>query len=196
MGLYEYLILIIRSLLWPPKGIILFEEQVLQWGYATLKVYLQFHMPNIICVIAIYMIAMFVLFERMPNITHTAHHLVRHIISFIFRLLFVVFFSWGMLIFGAVAGRLRGEEVERDSRAVQNVNINVYRSRWITITQSFTRLSWHFRLGRWLFRVAYLLLGHIEFIRRNPTVHRFFARGIALFVCVYGAWEIPYLLTH
>lgn len=194
----EYLLVIIRSLIWPPKGIILFEEQVLQWCYATLKVYLlMVGIPRIMIAFAVYAIVMFVVFERSPHhMGHAVHHGVRHVIGFIFRLLFVILFGWVMLIYGAVGGGLRGEGPENDPRATQNVNINIFRSRLISVTQSFTRLSWHFRIGRWLFRAAYGLLGHIGIIADRPRLHRYIARGIALFIIVYKAWEIPYLLTH
>lgn len=197
MGTIEYLELIIRNLLWPPKGIILFEEQIFQWCYATLKMYLLLvGIPRLMIVFAIYAVVMYVLFERGPRIGHTAHHWIRRVIGFVFRLVFVIIFGWVMLIYGAVAGGLRSERPENDPHATQNVTIRLRRTRFITVTQSFTRLSWHFRFGRFLFRTAYGLLSHIRMIETRPRLHRYLARGIALFVIVYKAWEIPYLLTH
>lgn len=195
----EYLLVIIRSLLWPPKGIILFEEQVFQWCYATLKVYLiTSGIPQIMIAFAVYAIIMFVVFERGPR--HHMHHAVhrggRHIIGFIFRLLFVILFGWIMLIYGALWGGLRGEGNENDPRATQNITIRRHYGRFIDVTQSFTRLSWHFRFGRWLFRIFYNIIGHIGFIAARPRLHRIIARSIAFAIIIYKAWEIPYLLTH
>lgn len=198
-NLLEYLLVIIRSLLWPPKGIILFEEQVVQWCYATLKVYLLTSgMPQILIAFAVYAIIMFVVFERGPHhhMGHVAHRGIRHIVSFIFRLLFVILFSWIMLIYGALCGGLRGEGNENDPRAMQKVTIHRHWGRIIDITQSFTRISWHFRFGRWLFRTFYCIMSHINCIASRPRLHRALARSLALFVIIYKAWEIPYLLTH
>lgn len=194
-----YLLMIIRSLLWPPKGVILFEEQFFQWCYATLKVYLLAQgIPQIMIAFAIYAIIMFAVFEAGPrhHTRHAFHRGIRGVFGFIFRLLFVFLFSWIMLIYGALAGGLRGEGPEADPRAIQNITVRRHWSRFIDVTQSFTRLSWHFRFGRWLFRTFYFLISHIGFIASRPRLHRFLARGIALFVIVYKAWDIPYLLTH
>lgn len=196
---WEYLLVIIRSLLWPPKGVILFEEQVFQWCYATLKMYLiNGGIPQIMIAFAIYAVIMFVVFEQGPR--HHMHHVacrgIGNIIGFISRLIFVIFFGWIMLIYGTLFGGLRGEENENDPRATQNISIHRHWGRFVNITQSFTRLSWHFRFGRWIFRSVYNITDHINFITSRPRMHRTIARIIALFIIIYKAWEIPYLLTH
>lgn len=199
MGFMEYLLRIIRSLLWPPMGVILFEEQILQWIFATGKVYFsEVAMPNLIIVFAVYAIIMFVVFERRPmhHAGRGIHHGIGRIIGFILRLLFVILFSWAMLIYGALAGGLRGEGPENDPRGMQNITFRRHYFHFIDVSNTFARLSWHFRFGRWLFRMAYMLIGHIGLISRNPHVHRTIARAIALFIIIYRAWEIPYLLTH
>lgn len=192
----NYLVLIIRSLIWPPMGIILFEEQVLQWGYATMWAYLVYGggMANILIVFAIYAVIMYVLVER--NVGHTLHRGFRWIVGFIGRLLLVIFFSWLMLLFGALGGTLRGEGPEDDPRARQTITIRRRYFHLIEVTNTFTRLSWHFRIGRWLFRTVHWLLGHIGVIADRPRLQRFLARAIAVFISIYRAWEIPYLLTH
>lgn len=199
MGLYEYLGLIIRNLLWPPMGIIMMEEQICQWVYTTLRAYVLYGGggANVLIVFAVYAIIMFAVFERPAHhLGHVAGHLATRIIGYILRLLFVIVFGWVMLILGAARGRLRGEGQENDPLGTQNVNVSIYHSRFLNVTQSFTRLSWHFRLGRWLYRTAYWALGHISAIQSREQLHRGLARFIALFVILYKAWEIPYLLTH
>ena len=195
---FEYMALIITSLLWPPEGIILMEEQLLQRLYATIKAYLTYGgaMANILIAFAVYAVIMYVIFERRNVVGHMLHRGIRRIVAFIGRLLFVIFFSWGMLVFGAVGGMLRGEGPEDDPRARQNITIRRHYFHFIDVSQTFTRISWHFRFGRWLFRTVHWLLGHIGVIAARPRLHRFLARAIAIFIIIYRAWEIPYLLTH
>ncbi len=195
-NLGSYLLVIIRSLLWPPMGVILFEEQIMQWCYATLKVYILANGANIMIAFAVYAVIMFVVFERNP-IGHRMHHGIGRFIGFIFRLLFVIIFGWAMLLYGALVGGLRGEGTAGEDNARQTITIRRhYFHHMIEVSQRFTRLSWHFRFGRWLFRASYWVLGHIRVIDERPRLHRTLARGVALFVIVYRAWEIPYLLTH
>lgn len=199
MGFYEYLGLIIRNLLWPPMGIILMEEQIYQWVYATLRAYVFYGGggANVLIVFAVYAIIMFVAFERPAHhIGHVVGHLVTRIFWYILRLLLVIMFGWVMLILGAARGRLKGEGQENDPLGTQNVAVSVYHSRLLNVTQSFTRLSWHFRFGRWLYRVAYWALGYIPAIQNREQLHRGLARFIALFAILYKAWKIPYFLTH
>lgn len=197
MSTTRFLFEVVLSLLWPPKGIIYFEEQVLQWIYAFGKVWLLNNAPTIIVIVTIYLLIMYVVFERRHH--HRRHRgMLGRVIGFVGRFLTALFFTWGFLIYGALRGNLVEEENpdRGEANARYNITRTVYRGRVWSIVQPFTRISLHFRLGRWLYRGSYRLLGHIAYMRMNDQVRRTTARVLAMVVILWGVWNIPYDLTH
>lgn len=196
MSGYQFLWTVIRSLLWPPKGIILFEEQVIQWCVAIGHAWIKANGYVFLIIAAIYFAIALVVFERMPHMH--GHHGIGRVLHFIFSMLVVVLLAWFWLIYGAVRGR-RADQEEANRGEREATDTYTYRrhiTRSLSVTNTFTRLSLHFRLGRWLYRMFFNLLGRISVFRNNYRLHEFFARFLALVVILWGVWKIPYVITH
>lgn len=183
---------VIISLLWPPKGIIYLEEQMLQWVLAIGKVWFKYHMPEIIIAVTIYLLVMYVVFER----THCHHggRTIHRVMGFLGRIFLNIALAWAMLIYGALRGEVAGNRGEGNARVTTTATL--HRSRLWAVTQSFTRLSLHFRLGRAIYRLVYRVLGFIPYMNNNDRVRHIVARIVAMIIIVWGAWNIPYDLTH
>ncbi len=192
MSTGEFIWFVIVNLIWPPKGIIYLEEQIYQWIYAFGKVWILHNMPALIMAAAIYFLIMFVVVER-----HHFHHGrggIGRVLRFFVRMIITIALSWVMLIFGAIRGERTGGRGENNARVTTTMT---YARNWFyTTTQTFTRLSLHFRLGRWLYRAFYNLLGHIAAVNNRERIHEILARSLALVVIFWGVWNIPYDLTH
>ena len=184
---------IIWNLLWPPKGIIYMEEQIFQWGYVFAKAYIYDNMPNIIILATLYILFVYILFDRPYRPHHAGGHLMRRIIGFLLRLLTTIFLSWFFLVYGALRGQLRGNRGEGNARISYGLRPRTLVGRAIF---SFSRLSLHFRLGRGIYRIFYRILGIIPPVRRNARVRSILARVITLLIVLWGVWNIPYDLTH
>lgn len=187
----EMFVRILWQVIWPPSGIILMEEQLLQWGLAFFLVYLEKYSYMLLMIAALYFVIAYVVFSRMP---HMQHH-TRRLFHFIFTMISVICGAWILLIFGALVGNHgnRGEDVARATMTRRTPII----AGW-TIVRNITYISLHFRFGRGIYRFFYRVLGHVGFLAReeNLRFREAIARVLALFVIVYGAWDIPYLLTH
>lgn len=185
---FEFLLYVLWSIVWPPKGIIYMEEQAIQWLVAFSHAWIKINGAAIIMVIAIYMVIMFVVFERRPHVGRGGG-LLRRILRFVLDFIVVVLFAWIFLIYGALRGEVNGNRGESNARVEHNV-------RRFGMTYRFIRLSMHFRLGRAIYRFFHWLIGYIPVIARNNRARDIIARGLALVVILWGVWNIPYDLTH
>ncbi len=192
MNYVEFLMMVLGSIFsLPVKGIIYAEEQFLQWHIVLGGVYLQRLMPTIITILAIYFVIMTV-FANRQHPFHGGHHHFGNILHHIWRFVVTIVFAWFFLLYGVVAGN--NEQAQRSATTTYT-----YRRRFGRMFEgvnTFTRVSLHFRLGRWLYNILYRVLGHIPALERNARVHRIVALTIALVICLWGVWNIPYDLTH
>lgn len=184
---------ILRNLLWPPKGIIYMEEQLLQWLYVFARTFLYDNMPNIIILTTLYILLVYIVFDRPYRPHPIGGHVMRRILGFLLRFITTVFLSWFFLIYGATCGQLRGNIGEENARIHYRIGPRTLIGRAVF---SFTRLSLHFRFGRGIYRIAYRILGLIPPVRRNARVRSILARVLAMVVVLWGVWNIPYDLTH
>lgn len=192
MSTGQFLWEVFLSLIWPPKGIIYLETQVLMWIYAFCKVWLIHNMPTIIVALAIIFVIGCVFFGRVrPHMPRGRFH---RIIGTIFRVITNIIFAWVMLIYGATAGQVNNTNGENNARISYTRRVRTGMI-W-NVVHSFTRLSLHFYLGRGIFRLFYRLLGYIPRIRENNRVRTIVARILTLVIILWGVWMIPYDLTH
>lgn len=180
------------DLVFPPKGIIYFEFQVLLWIYALTKTWIVYHAADLLILGAIIFVIAFCVLGR-TNF-HVRGGTIRRIFDTILRVLVNIAFAWFFLIYGAVRADVAGNAGENIARV--NYSRRVRTSTFGNVVYNFTRLSIHFHIGRGLFRLAYRLLGYIPYMRDNEVIHRRTARGVALFIILWGVWRIPYDLTH
>lgn len=188
----QFLWEVFLSLIWPPKGIIYFETQVLMWIYAYSKVWLTHNMPIIIMAAAIIFVIGCAVFG------HTRPHMPRgifgRVFGTIFRVLTNIIFAWGLLIYGAAVGQVDNANGEANARISYTRRIHTGPI-W-NVVHSFTRLSLHFYLGRGIFRLFFYLLGFIPRLRENSRNRGIIARVLTFVVIFWGVWMIPYDLTH
>ena len=190
---FEFLLYVIWSILWPPKGIIYMEEQAIQWLVAFSHAWINAYGGAIITVIAIYVVIMFVVFERMPR--PAAHGgIIGRIFRFVWSMIVVILFAWVFLIVGALVGQREGNRGERFARVENQYTNHITRN--FGTTFRITRLSLHFRLGRAIYRFCFWLTGFIPAIARNNRLHEVLARVLAMVVILWGVWNIPYDITH
>lgn len=190
MNYWDFLAMVFRNIIsLPVKGIIYAEEQFLQWHIVLGGVYLQQMIPTIIMILAIYFVVMTVVFNRQHPFH--GHHHGGNILRHIWRFIVTILFAWFFLLYGVIAGN--NEQAQRNATTTYT-----YRRHgpMFDAARSFTRMSLHFRLGRWLYNTLFRLLGHIPFISRNARVHRGVTLTIVLVICLWGVWRIPYDLTH
>lgn len=180
------------SLIWPPKGVIYFETQVLMWIYAYSKVWLIHNMPTIIAAIAVVFVIGCAVFGRTRP--HMPHGMFHRVFGTLFRVLTNILFAWGLLIYGAAVGQIDTTDGEANARISYTRRIHTGRV-W-NVAQSFTRLSFHFWLGRAIFRLFFRLLGYIPRLRGNARMRGIIARVLTFVVIFWGVWMIPYDLTH
>lgn len=192
MNFIMYLWDLFLSIIWPPKGIIYFESQMLMGVYAYTKVWFIYHGAEILIALAIIFAISCAVFGRTRM--RLPRNFVGRVLGTILRVLTNIAFAWILLVYGAVRGQLENTNGEENARI--SYNRRVHTGRIWNIVHSFTRLSLHFNLGRWLFRISYRLLGHIHQMRENERRRVLFARVIALIIIFWGVWWIPYDLTH
>ena len=180
------------SLIWPPKGIIYFETQVLMWIYAYSKVWLIHNMPMIITAAAIIFVIGCAVFGRTR--LHMPRGMFPRVFGTIFRVLTNIVFAWGLLIYGAAVGQVDTADGEANARITYTRRIHTGPV-W-NVVHSFTRLSLHFYLGRGIFRLFFYLLGFIPRLRENARNRGIIARVLTFVVIFWGVWMIPYDLTH
>lgn len=188
---FEMLMSILWQVIWPLKGIIYMEEQILQWGLAFALVYFKHYGYMLLIVAALYFVVTYIVLSRTPHMRiHTGRML-----HFVITILCVILGAWVLLIFGALVGN-HGNRGENVARGTLNHRTPLFGG-W-AIVRSITYVSLHFRLGRAIYRGFYRLIGYIPFFGRteNARFREVVARVLALFVILYGAWNIPYDLTH
>lgn len=185
---------ILLSLLWPPKGIIYMETQILMWLYAIVKVWLK-HNGYVLLIGAgiIFAISCAVFGNTRVRMPRMAFH---RIWSTIARVVTNIVFAWFFLIYGAARGEVRGNAGQNN--ATISHSRRVYVGPVWNVVHNFTRISLHFHLGRGLFRLFYRLLGLIPRLsnENGERSRRVIARLLAMVVIFWGVWMIPYELTH
>ena len=174
---------ILKSLLWPIKGIIYFEEQVLQWGLAYLIVYSTQIMAIVITLFGI---------GLMLHLSHQREYMRRStfrlgaFMVIVLAFLFNIAFAWVFLILGAVRGTVgRGERVTNYTIETNAGRMHTRRER--------NYPSLHYRLGRWIYRTIYTYV--FPFVA-NVRLRSVLSRVLALVIILWGVWHIPYDLTH
>lgn len=188
----QFLWNVFLSLIWPPKGIIYFETQVLMWIYAFCKVWLIHNMPIIIMAAAIIFVIGSVVFGRTRP--HMPRGMFHRVFGTIFRIFTNIIFAWGFLIYGAAIGQVDNTNGEANARI--SYTRRVHTGPIWNVVHSFTRLSLHFNLGRGIFRLFFYLLGFIPRLRENSRTRGIIARVLTFVVIFWGVWMIPYDLTR
>ena len=176
-----------------PTGIIYLEEQFVQAIYVFLFVYIKNYGGAIlVLLLGIYM-AISVMFQR----RFLPPHFHRHgfgVIRFLLIPIATLLLSWVMLVVGFVAD-IRGDNFFEDTARATYT----YRSRpflgW-SIARTITRLSLHYRFGRWLTTSIMRLLQRIPRLATNRRVVVAITVVVMLVIIFWGAWNIPYDLTH
>ena len=157
----EMVLSMIFDVVWPPKGIIYMEEQILQWGFAWLLSYSE---KIVILAIILFGIGMLIYSAHLSRYFRGVRSGAERFGQGLFRALRNVIFAWWFLIVGAVRGTVSMNEPCR------------------------RRTSLHYRFGRWLYRMMYLYV--FRFIHA-PRVREIVARVAALVIILWGVWEIP-----
>lgn len=174
---------ILWNVVWPIKGIIYMEEQLIQWGLAFIIAY--FDEIGVILVI-LFGIGMMI---RSAHLSHYFRDVRSMFGRFCLGLLATVlniFLAWIFLIWGAARGTLARTERANTHR--------VHAHRHGLHHQVIGgRASLHYRFGRWIFRTLYTYV--FRFIP-NTTIREWTARIVALVIILWGCWNIPYDLTH
>jgi len=176
-----------------PNGIIYLEEQFLQACYVFLFVYIKNYGGAIlVLLLGIYM-ALNVVFQR----RFLPPHFHRHGFGFI-RIILIpittILLSWVLLIAGFITGIRGNNFMEEAARGTYT-----HRSRPIlgwTVVRTITRVSLHYRFGRWLTMSINRLLMRIPVLATRRRVCMAITIVIMLVIIFWGAWRIPYDLTH
>ena len=178
---FEFFLRVLWQIVWPIKGIIYMEEQVVQWIVAIVHAYLYTYGYLLIICFGILLAIISALSLPKVRCGRTFSRILHSLIALIIRILF----AWVFLIYGALRGELEG------TRGEGNVQISrrfgFHRIRYTSL---------HFRLGRWLYRTAYRLIGYIPAIQRNDRIRTIIARTIAMIIILWGVWHIPYDIMH
>lgn len=192
----EFLISVIKDLLWPPSGIIYAEVQILMQTYALIKVWLM-HYGYVLLIGAAIIFAI-----SCAVFGNTRVRFPRPMFNRFFgtlgRLIVNIVFAWIFLFYGAFAGNETNNNGEENARL--SYTRRVHTGPIWNVVHSFTRVSVHFHLGRGIFRLFYRLLGFIpRFNQEDDKIlrtRRYIARFLAFLVIIWGVWRLPYELTH
>lgn len=133
----EMILMILFNVVWPPKGIIYMEEQLLQWGIALLKGY---STEIMVIVITIFGIGMLLYSANLSRYFRRVRGSIRHLGFGLLYAIRNILFAWYYLVWGAIHGR-----VDRSEHG--------------------SRTSLHYRFGRWLYRMLYIYV--FRFIHNN-----------------------------
>lgn len=137
--MFEMIMHILWNVVWPIKGIIYMEEQLLQWGLAFIIAYsAEIGTIVIICL----GIGMLLYSAHLSRYFRGVRSGARRFAHGVFILLRNILFAWWYLIWGAIHGA-----VNRDEQG--------------------SRTSLHYRFGRWIYRMLYLYV--FRFIPRNDV---------------------------
>ena len=178
MNILAWIWMVFTSLIWPPKGIIYAEAQLLMWIAVFSGVTIEQLMPSVIVFFAIYYIIATIIFER-RNPFHGTGRWLRRIARGIWH--FVIYFvgAWFWLLAGIIVGN--DTEVERSAHR-----------RFMRIAH----LSLHFRLGRWMTNAITHLISQMPAMATRVRLTRTISIAIALVIALWGIWNLPYDLTH
>ena len=160
--------------LFPFLGIIRFEEQFVLWHIAYGAVTIEKLMPSIIMVLAIYFVVAYAVLGNQHPFRGGHHVHLGGVLRFLWRFLVVVAFSWFFLLYGVLCEyrAANGQDVSTD----------------VTRYGNYTRISLHFRLGRWIFRGINWFLG---LVLHNVRIRTGITLAIVLVICLMGVWDIP-----
>ena len=177
----EFFLHVLWQIVWPPKGIIYMEEQAVQWIVAITHEYL-LHYGYILIILFGFWIPFSSVF-KFPKVRYgrSFSRMLNSLLNIVIRILF----AWVFLIYGALASDDNGNRGEANVQIRRRIGFHTLR-----------HTSLHFRLGRWLYRTAYRLIGYIPAIQRNDRIRHILARVIAMMIILWGVWHIPYDITH
>ncbi len=188
----EFLLSVIKDLLWPPSGIIYAEVQIIMQACVLLKVWLEHYGYVLLIGAAIIFAISCAVFGNTR--VRTPRSGFNRFFATLGRIIVNIIFAWIFLFYGALAGNERNNNGEENARISYTRRIHTGPI-W-NIVHSFTRLSLHFHLGRGIFRLFYRLLGLIpRFNQENDRTRRYIARFLTVLVIIWGVWRLPYELT-
>ena len=174
---------IVKDLLWPLKGIILFEEQALEWGLAWLIA----NSTNIIgTIIVIFGIGMLLSYSNIEGYMRRSRFRLLAFLVLAIAIPINILIAWVSLILGAARGRITASE------PVTSYTLETHDGRMRTRRER-NRANLHYRLGRWIYSTFY---NRVFFFIENVNVRAAFSRGIALLIILWGVWHIPYTLLN
>lgn len=179
----EMILMMLYDVVWPLKGIIYMEEQVIQWGIAIVTVYADFWGPIVIMVFGIgMMIRSYNLGAYFRDVRGFGMRMLLGFMAMVANILL----AWVFLVWGALRGTLNCGE---------RANTHRVRARGCHLNYQVVggQASLHYRMGRGLYRLIYNYV--FRFIS-NRNVRMILSRALALFIILWGVWNIPYDLTH
>ena len=133
----EMIMMILYHVVWPPKGIIYMEEQLLQWGVALL---IGYSAEIMVIAITIFGIGMLLYSANLSRYFRRVRGSATRLGYGVLYALRNILFAWAYLVWGAVHGR-------------------------VDMSERGSRTSLHYRFGRWLYRMLYIYV--FRFIHNN-----------------------------
>ena len=181
--MFEMILEMLYDVVWPIKGIIYMEEQVLQWGLA----WVLYNAEGLgVIVIILFGIGMMLSSYNLGRYFRNVRGFGMRLLLGLFATVLNILLAWFFLIWGALRGTMAN--TERTNMHRMEVHGRHMHHRVI-----FGQSSLHYRMGRGLYRLIYTYI--FRFIR-NANVRMILSRALALLIIVWGAWNIPYDLTH
>lgn len=185
---------VLFQIILPPKGIIYMEEQLVQWAYAFISVILGNWLKAggsiiIICIGIVMLFNLGGLNRLFHGLTRQLVMRISRIVAWLLTLIINLVLAWVYLIYGAVRGQL-DDSNEPWTFWFHSVGGHIH------FHYSRTHRPLHFRLGRWLYRKLFGLVDRFAPDTTSPRTKEHIARGLALFVILWGCWHIPYDITH
>lgn len=174
----EFFSYFLKNLVWPLKGIAFVEFYLLAWVWAFAKdAFITYGIIGLIILTIIFAIRTTMGIPRSSR----RDHILRHIIIFFIAIVLRVLLAWVYLGVGVFNGRLDETHIPRTLR-IERVGPQI-RLRFEN------HATLHYRLGRWVYRRLYTLIGRIPNI--NPNWVTVLARIIGGMICFWGVWRIP-----
>lgn len=181
--MFEMVLEMLLDVVWPLKGIIYMEEQVLQWGILWVLSYTD---TLGVIVIMLFGIGMMLSSYNLGRYFRSVRSFGMRMLLGLLATILNILLAWFFLIWGAVRGTLAN--MERTNTHRMEVHGRHMHHRVIAGQSSL-----HYRMGRGLYRLIYTYV--FRFIGNN-NVRMILSRALALLIIVWGAWNIPYDLTR
>ena len=181
--MFEMILQMLFDVVWPIKGIIYMEEQVIQWCLAWVLYYTDSLGVIVIILFGIgMMLSSYNLGGYFRNVRNFG---LRMLLGFLATILNILL-AWFFLVWGAIRGTLANAERT-------NVHRMEVHGRHMHYRVIHGRSGLHYRMGRGLYRLIYTYV--FRFIGNN-NVRMILSRALALLIILWGVWNIPYDLTH